>query len=305
MPKYTHRQQLISTKTIAEIARQVHDEETDKLIKRDYLFGDYDAEQNLWSAFVPPNVVDDKVYWSGRVVCMTNFRKVDNQTRTNIAVVNDVQTMRNETTQALEDGQNVVAPDVPLQTGRRTSNSILIHAVSAVIKLKAIRTNEDPEFYSEHVKFKYGFYTFRKIDPNGFIDWATEPGIRSLIKWKPQGYSNSLDNLTSIIGYQGMPFATVNLEMLMNSEKTRKLVQDDFTLRFSNFNNIPNIKTVRIYKTFKDPIEINFDPKSQTGREVLNQKVFFAIQSDMPAALSEFYEPRAQVITKVYYTNKL
>lgn len=300
-PKYTSRQQLISTRTIANIARQVHQEEIDKLIKRNFLFGEYNPSLNLWTnlAFPP------QIGWAGAVVCLSNFRQVDNQTVPNLAVLNDPSTMINETTQALQDGANVVAPIVPIQTGRRTGDIILVHGVSAVLRLRAVRNGDSN--YMEHVKFKYGFYTWRKITAQGFIDNTIEPDCRALIKWKPQGYSSSLDNLQELINYQGIPYATENLNMQMNSEVSHSLCTGSTTLRYSNFNGIVNLKTVRLYKKFKTPIEIQFKPgDNQTGQKVLNKKLYFAIQTDAPddVDIEHLYQPFAQVITKLYYTNK-
>lgn len=298
MPKYTNRQQLISTRTIADIAKQVHHEEEPKLIKRSYLFGQYDSNTNLWRDFAVPN---DQITWNGRIFCCTDMRQVDNQTVPTQIVGNNPDTMRDETIQAAQDGANMVAPKVQLQTGRRTSNAIKVHGLSVTLRLRATRTaNND---YCEHIKFKYGFYTWRKITATGHIDNATVPNINTLIKWKPQGYSSNLDNLQSVPGYQGIPYATQNLDMLMNSEKSTRLIQGETTMRFSNFNGIVNMKTVNLYKEFKDPIVIQYDPTSQTGREVLNQKIYFGIQSDLPQLQATDFLPRCYGIVKVYYTN--
>lgn len=302
MPRYTHRQQMLSTAVVAKIAEQVHNEETPKLIKRNYLFGNYDTNTNHWRPFAaPPNV--DLISWdNAKIFCMTDLRQVDNQTIPTQLVANNDLSMRDEAIQAGQDGANMVAPTVQLQTGRRTGNAIKVHALSCVLRLRATRINNSD--YAEHVKFKYGFYQWTKITPTGYIDNNTVPDISTLIKWKPQGYSNQLDNLQSVAGTQGIPYATQNLQMIMDSEKTKKLAQGEATLRFSNFNNIVNLKTVRIYHELKEPIVIQYNPTSQTGREVQGPgKIYFAIQSDLPNLETADYEAKCYGITKLYYSN--
>lgn len=225
-------------------------------------------------------------------------------TATNIAVVNNPDTMRNEATQALEDGTNVIAPVFTLN-GRRSSDMVNIHAVSAIVRLHVIRNPdlEDDVTYTDRIKFKFGFYTWTKINANGFLDETDLPDIRTLIKWLPVGYSNQLDNLEAGI-MQGLPYATRNLNMIMNSEKVRKLVEKDITVKVPRgAPNVPEYRQIRIYKEFKDPIQIQYDPLSQDGSDTVNLKLFFAIRSDLPTSILTQIEPNAQICTKVYYSN--
>lgn len=70
MPRYTNRQQLLSTKTVARIAEQVHNEEIEKLIFRKYLFTIYDPYDNLFQGSQP-------IDWEGAIVNMADLRKSD------------------------------------------------------------------------------------------------------------------------------------------------------------------------------------------------------------------------------------
>lgn len=301
MPKYTNRQQLISTQTIADIAKQVHHEETPKLIKRQYLFSEYDPSTNLWTEQVTSSEI---VSWddSAKVVCLSNMRMVDQVTQVNQAVVDDPETMRNEAAQALEDGFNVLAPDKELQMGRRTNDAINVYAVSALVRLRTVR--DQPGNYTDSVTFRFGFYTWRKITNTGLLDNTAIPDIKSLVKWKPFGYSAQLDNITAGANYQGIPYATENLAMIMNSEKVRVLAEKEVTLNISSIQGSVNEKVIRLYKEFKNPIPIQYEPSSQDGSVHLNQKIFFAIRSNIPLSITESQiEPRAQVCTKLFYTN--
>lgn len=302
MPKYTYRQQLLSTKTVAKIAKQVHNDEVQKLIKRQYLFSAYNPNTNLWRELDP---LSEIVPWASpdKMVCISILRQVDNATNTNLAVVDDPNTMRNEATQALSDGINVVAPEFPLQMGRRTSDTINVYAVSALVRLRVVR--DQPSTYTDKVKFRFGFYTWTKIDSSGYLDNTNDPDITSLVKWLPFGYSSQLDNVEAGVNYQGIPYATKNLNMIMNSEKVRTLVEKEITLNISSIQGSVNATVVRLYKEFKNPIKIQYDSlNNQDGRKHLNQKIYFAIRSDVPQIITqESIEPRCQVCTKMYYTN--
>lgn len=307
MPKYTHRQQLISTKTIAKIAKQVHEEEIDKLIKRNYLFGEYNPRTNLWTNLANPPFC----YWeTGRIVCLSDFRIQDNETVPNVPVANNDDTMRNEMIQGGQDGPNVIAPDTQLQTGKRLSGTVRIHAVSALIRMKVnyiqqqIGTVLLPA-YTDSVQFRYGFFTHRKLDPNGVFNNAVQPDILSLLKWRPFGYSSQLDNLTANVNDAGIPYATRNLQMLLENDKIVTLTKDKTNVRISGFNSFPNVVVKRIYHKLKKPIDIMFHPDNQSGSEVLNQKLYFACQTDISQQLNTAIFPEIQCCTKLHYTNVL
>lgn len=307
MPRYTHRQQLISTKTIAKIAKQVHEDEEDKLIKRNYLFGVYNPRTNIWANLPAPPFI----YWeNGRIVCLSDFRIMDNATVLNAPVPDDPDTMKDEAVQQAQDGPNVIAPITQLQSGKRLSDTIKIHAVSALVRLKVNYIQQELgnvliPAYTDSVQFRYGFYTYRKVDPNGVFNNAQVPNIFSLTKWKPFGYSAQLDNLTANINNAGIPYATRNLKMLLENEKITTLSKGKTNVRISGFNSFPNVKTVRIYHKLKKPIEIMYHPDNQSGSDVLNQKLYFAIQSDVSQTLGQSIFPEAQVCTKLHYTNVL
>lgn len=298
MPRYTNRQQLLSTQTVADIAKEVHQDETPKLIHRQYLFAEYNPRSNLWSELsAGSEVVDWDV--SNKQVCVSNIRHVDIATMANNPVADNPETMRDESAQALADGQNVLMPQFPMN-GRRSSDTIAVYAVSALVRLRVVRIN--PNIYQDKVTFKFGFYTWTKIDQNGLLDNNDNPNIATLVKWMPQGYSAQLDDIPTGANYQGIPYATRNLEMLMNSEKVKVLTQKEEQVNISSIEGSVNMRTVRLYKEFKDPIIIKYYPNSQEGYRHLNQKLYFAIRSDLPNQITADIEPLAQVCTKVYYT---
>lgn len=299
MPRYTNRQQLLSTQTVADIAKEVHHDETPKLINRQYLFADYDPRSNLWTRFTP---ISEIVDWdtTNKQVCVSNIRHVDMATVPNIPVADNPETMRDEQKQAAADGPNVIMPIFPMN-GRRSSDTVAVYAVSALVRLRAVRIN--PNIYQDKVTFKFGFYSWTKIDASGHLDNLTNPDIQTLVKWQPQGYSSQLDDLQAGANYQGIPYATRNLDMLMNSEKVRVLAQKEETVNISSIEGSVNMRVVRIYKEFKDPIIIKYDPNDQEGFKHLNQKLYFAIRSDLPNLITADIEPLANVCTKLYYTD--
>lgn len=296
MPNYTHRQQLLSTQTVADIAKQVHHAETPKLIHRQYLYSSYDPNTNLWTELQPGSEIVD--WESDKSVCVSEIRHTDMSTIPNVPVADNPETARNEQLQGAQDGVNVIMPSVPM-SGRRSSDTVAIYAVSALVRLRAVRINAN--IYQDKVKFKFGFYTWTKIDATGVLDNTNNPDIRTLVKWKPQGYSAILDDLTAVANYQGIPYASQNLEMLMNSEKVRVLAERQETVNISSIEGSVNMRTVRLYKEFKDPIIIKYDPASQSGATHLNTKVYFSIRSELPNILTADIEPLCQVCTKVYY----
>lgn len=299
MPRYTNRQQLLSTQTVADIAKEVHHDETPKLINRQYLFADYDPRTNLWTRF---NAGSEVVDWdtTDRLVCVSNIRHVDMATVPNQAVADNPETMRDEQAQALADGPNMIMPLFPMN-GRRSSDTVAVYAVSALVRLRAVRIN--PNIYQDKVTFKFGFYSWTKIDATGHLDNNTNPNIQTLVKWLPQGYSSQLDDLTAGANYQGIPYATRNLDMLMNSEKVKVLTQKEEIVNISSIEGSVNMRVVRLYKEFKDPIILKYDPNDQQGFKHLNQKLYFAIRSDIPNLITADIEPLANVCTKLYYTD--
>lgn len=307
MPKYTYRQQMLSTRVVADIARQVNEEMIDKLIDRRYLFGKYNPNDNLWLDL--NGEASDTIGWEGHIEELSDIRKTDTVTVTNDAVVDDPDTARNETQQAEEDGFNVLVPTAPMH-GRRSSDQINVYALSALLRLAVVpslsdipESNKD-ELINDQVRFKYGFYLWRKITSEGILDDEL-PDIKTLIKWKPFGYSAQLDNIVGDADDHGIPYATKNLEMLLNSEHVRCLAKGDCTIHVPNAGNAFNIRTKRIYHKLKTPISINYVPDNIEGDKTTNFKLFFAIQTDVPTAHLDFLEPRAQACTKVYYTSKL
>lgn len=298
MPKYTHRQQLISTQTIADIAKQVHHEETPKLIHRQYLYSNYDPNTNYWTELAPGSQVVDWI--QDKAVCVTEIRHTDQATVPTIPVVSNPETMRDEAAQAAQDGPNVIMPVFPMN-GRRTSDTIAVYAVSALVRLRVVRIQ--PSVYQDKVMFKFGFYSWTKIDASGHLDHTNNPSIQTLVKWKPFGYSAQLDDQTQATGYQGIPYATRNLEMIMNSEKVKTLSQKEENVNISSIEGSVNMKVVRLYKEFKDPIIIRYDPRDQEGYKHLNEKIYFAIRSNLPNLETANIEPLVNVCTKLYYTD--
>lgn len=304
--KYTHREQLLSTKTVAKIAKQVHEAETPKLILRNYLFCRYDPAENL---FLPGATVLDNalVGWSGRVVALTDYVfKQDVKAIATMVVLDDPDTAVDEALRNAGAGVNVVAPYIT-SDGYRTNDRITIRAVSALIKLSAQDISEDdniPIQPYDTVTYKYGFFTYRKIDAQGFLDVTDIPNCHSCIKWRPFGYSAQLDNEVHPAAYMGVQHATTNLDMLLNSEKVKTIARGEITIRVSGMKKISS-KTVRLYKGGLD-IPIKYTTLSQDGNDVLNQKLLFCIQSDIPDdhINTPFIRPYAFVCTKVWYEDK-
>lgn len=273
----------------------------EKLIKRDYLFHQYNPVENSFVGFAP-------ITWRGIVQHLTDIRQVDIATIGNAAVADDPNTGNiDEEKQALADGTNVLMPQFTVN-GRRIGNSVLIYGLSALLRLNVIRaiaSDATTPFFKDMVKFKYGFYTWRKITATGYLDNNDTPRCTQLIQWKPFGYSHQLDNLLAGANNNGQILATQNLNMLLNSEKVRCLAKGECVIPISSLVGADNVRTKRIYKELSTPIEIMYEPLSQDGSHILNQKIYFAIQSDMDLQTAARLRPLAQVVTKLYYTSKV
>lgn len=308
MPRYTNRQQLLSTKTVAEIAEQVHNAEQPKLIKRQFVFGSFDPLKNLWAQLpdetdICPYEYSDLALFEPRITCISTLRIVDNATVPNAGSTDNPVTMRDESIQAAEDGTNVIAPVYQLQGGKRLSDQVLVHALSAIVRLRVVRTAAD--IYTDKVTFKFGFYQWTKIDAVGYLDAGAVPDIKTICKWQPIGFSNQLDNLKVLGPIQGLPYATENLNMILNSEKVRTLVEKTVTLNVSSIQGSVNCRLINMYKEFKDAIKIMYSPRDQTGQTHLNHKIFFACRSNLPGIQTANIEPRLMACTKMYYSNFL
>lgn len=305
MPRYnyTHRQQLISTQTIADIAKQVHEAETPKLIHRLYLFGRYDPDDNLWTALPAggePALVD--WYDNSKIVDICRIMKMDIATRPRAGPADNPQTARNEAQQAGFDNPNLLSSQFT-DNGKRRGNAIKIYALSALVRL-SVFTNI-PQHYTDKVTFRMGFYKYTSITANGILDNADTPDIKTLVKWKPFGYSAQLDNLDAAAAAgqnQGMPFASENLEMLLTSAKVQKLAEREISINISSTDGITNVRTVRMFRDLDiDPLQ--FAPDDINGIDTTNFKIFFAIRSDLPNALTGFTLPECMACVKVHYTN--
>lgn len=307
MPKLTYRQQLLSTKTVASIARDVHKQETPKLIKRQYLYGAYNPRSNEWTHLpvggtIDPNsdIIDFDTIDSQ--VCLSEMRIQDISTQTNNFVADDPDTMRNETLQAAADGPNVLAPQFALN-GKRLTDQIEIHALSIFARLRVVRVAAS--IYTDKVTFKFGVYTWRKIDANGYLDDVTTPDVKSICKWLPIGYSAQLDNLNAGMNFLGIPYAVQNLNMILNNEKVKTLFEKEVTINVSSIVGSVNCKELSFYHELKNAVKIMYDPSAanQDGARHLNQKVIFAVRSNCPSTQMNIIQPRAMFCTKLYYTN--
>lgn len=293
-----------STKTVAQIAKQIHEAEEPKLIHRLYLFGQYNAVTNLWEDLDP---IVSLIDWdtNARIVDVCQILKSDIATIPLAALLpaNNPLTARNELEQATFDMTNMLTPQFTLN-GKRSSDRIKICALSALVRLQVERAHDSNSVYTDKVKFRFGFYKWTKITATGELD-NTLPNIKSLVKWQPFGYSAQLDNQITAAHApqgQGMPYATENLNMIMNSERCRTLVEKEVTLHVSSIKGAVNEKIVRIYKKI-DMEDLHYVPNNVTGEETLNYKVFFAIRADTPNYITGDIGPRCFACVKNYYQN--
>lgn len=306
--KYTWREQMLSTKTVANIARQVHEEETPKIIHRMYLFGKYDAVFNLWEQLgdADTSLID----WStnAKIVDVCAIKKLDVATE-NIAtsggnIPDNELTARNELQQSVLDNPNLLHFRAGLNNGR-ISDKIKIHGLSALVRLTISRIGDTE--YTDKVTFRFGFYKCTKIGADGTLDNTYQPDIKSLVKWKPFGYSAQLDNIATAVGTyqsQGQPYATENLNMLLNSEKIQTLAEREVTMHLSSTNNVINQKVIRMYQKINIE-DLQYNPTKIVGNQpnTLNYRIFFAIRADTPYEVTDVIQPRAVACVKVHYSN--
>lgn len=264
-----------------EISKQEIAKSRVLLTSRKHLFHNYSATTNVFSPLMEGQFDTSKIGWEGRTVELSNIQQSDVDFSIRLGQSNDPATGGDET--AHGDGAGLGAMTKNLQ-GRRVGNIIQIQSVSANVRVRGLKldynvTNNDN---INKVMVHYAFVLWRDEEII-MSDPATIPDPNQLLNQPyPWDYVSKID---------------LSLEQEFNGLKTRVLCSGKTQVTLNR--NRTDEKFTAIFKKFKKPITIQYDPQSQNGQKC-NQKLIFVCRSTCPDNQTA-YLPSVHVLTKVNY----
>lgn len=279
-----------SRRQVAQIAKKVaqrlDEQNRITLCKRNYLFGDYEAESNRFG-------IGDDIAWEGKVVELSNIRPVDVDFRTTAVQADDPDTMVDESV-AIGDASGTGYPTLGLQGRRR---GLQVKVVGGDFNLRALVSQLDVDTGGSDlcpkVKIKFGLYAWsaagmETADP--LTGDFPEPDAKALCRLPTFGYTKELDLVESALGLR---------------QKIRKLCEGFLVIDHK----IQQRSEVRKKISFKlaRPLMIEFDGQDQTGQIVKNWKIFACIRSDVPADTQTVdysaNRPVVNAVTRLFYVD--
>lgn len=254
-----------------EIARQEIRKNRLNLVKRNYLFGEYDPEHNEFADGL-------QIDFTGLVVPLSQIGLNDAAAIVNVPPTDIPETMEDENADG--DGVNQVA-EIQTRHGRRTTDSIKLTGASLDVRVKYVKdTTAETDYDQVEVRYAILALKVRSTDAGvAFVD----PPARRLLEWNPFGYSPALDTV-------------LNQEM---SEDIVKVICKGKTFVTAN-EMYTDIKFDNIYKRLNTPLTLNFAPGDQNGTTPLRWRIYAVFRSSVPAALDD-YQPIVHAAAKLYY----
>lgn len=230
----------------------------------------------------------------GYVVEVSNIPKSDITMVVNNPQLNDPFTEHNENLDA--DG---LAQGLTEQTlhGRRNSDTIKVNSLYLQVRARLPRLFDDVAPRLHRVKIDYAIVGWKHDtvildDGQNTVAYGSavadcKPPIDKLIPVRPWGYERSLDILVT--------------------QQTEEDVVRTFargSMYISTSGSSSQVKTSSIHKTFKNPLELSWDPAGQNGQLPNGYKLFCVFKSDVPTSTPPDYAnvtPTIQALWKMKY----
>lgn len=252
----------------AEIAKQ-----SVTLINRQFLFGTYNAVQNLWNGA-------HRLDWAGTVIPVSQIPQTDIE----LSAANFAGADIPETLMTDESNPPVgIAMGHTVQTkhGKRNSDFIKANGFSLYLRGYSPRTS-NPLPLMDAVVIRWRLVSLRCEDVHvaGF-----EPTAEEVMPWNSAGYSPKLD---------------IDEAQLRDDRSYRVLAKGSMALKVSTLKS--DVKTVTRFRSFKSPQLITYKPGDMQGRHYTKRALFLVFRSNVPLDTNyEDYRPSIQCVSKLFY----
>lgn len=297
--KRRSRKAVLSSTAVAKIARkvarvQIHQDRV-TLVKRQWWFGDYDSDLNLFTGGLD-------VSNSGLIVPLTNIRILDLDT----LVPQPVTPLQYEVNPTPPySGNTITMPTMTIQ-GSRTGNEVKISGFKIKLRvvLKKVPPADDPAsgapdylqnvgpFLLSRMRFYYKIFYLTKpfTGPDQPPSSAWKPDIEKCLPApKSWGFSRALD---------------IQEQQEIQHLKLKTLASGSFSMSYSQEKQ--RTKMLTISRRLKRCLKIVYDPRSQDGTNTHFGKIYMALRTDVPfdvnqALLFADYYPKVWGVSKLYY----
>lgn len=282
--KAKFRQQMLSTHTVSKIATKMAQIEAAKsritLISRKYLFpGQFDSSQGSSEEPTVYNQLTNEfgpglpLYWTGRIVELSDLQKLDAAAVQNIARADDPETAVDEALEQTSAGVNTVAV-ITHHHNYRAGSQVKVTGFSVEIKAQIPRTADDISASAEKFSIKavLGSTEIRWA----IVQWRSEcdnnqtvptfiPAVDTVLRWNTFGYSAGLDPLE---------------ERTHHDTKVRVLLRGKMFLKPNG--NAKGFASQKRYIRLKKPVLMNYNLLDQSGQSPTNHKLYFVARSNIP-----------------------
>lgn len=292
------KKKVLTVSKVARIARsvarlQVHQDQI-TLIKRQFWFGDYDSDMNIFTGgFSLSN--------AGVTVPLTNIRMLD----TNMVVAAPVIPLAHEVNPQDPAVGNVIGMPTTTIHGYRTGNEVRISGfrIQLRVRQRKVPPADDPQtgvpdylqnvgpFLLTRLKFYYKvFYLTQPFTGPDAQSGTYVPDIeKTLPSPKSWGFSPSLDIME---------------EQEIQHLKIRTLAKGSFGMTYSA--DKQRDRKLTISRKLKKCLKVQFDPRDQAGTNPHFGKIYLALRTDVPFDVNQVtlfsdYYPQIWACTKLFY----
>lgn len=265
-----------------KVAQQLDEKNRITLVKRNYLWADYEAESNRFGA-------GEYATWVGRVVELSNIRTYDSDFKTTVVQIDDPDTQMDESAPAGEIS-GVGFPTVGVQ-GRRFGQQVKI--VGGDMHMRALFPEAElsGDNLCPKVKLIFGIYAWSS--PN--MDLSSQqifpkPDAKALCRLPTFGYTKVLDR---------------DENALRLNQKVRKLCEGTMIVQLD----ILQRREKRKFISFKlpEPLLLDYSALDQTGQACKTWKIFACVRSDTPVSTASIdyteYQPIVGAVTRLFYVD--
>lgn len=291
---------------IEKVAERIAKKEAKKaqivLIKRNYVFAQFDPRKNLWSQLEDPStnqpIPFKRVDYQGCLWCINrNIIMLDHSTNQSGNAVQDIQTQEDEVADG-NVGTNLIAPAFISSHGRRHGHLIKLHSLSITLRITFDQQERDDDEYLDddnegnsfynRCELRYAIVRVKVTDQvQEDIDNNSELTAEDIFTWDYIGYSSKLDKTEQEIRKRYVKKTLARGRMFINYSRNNSFE-----------------RTVRLFHKFKNPQIINYEEGDWQGMKPKNYRYYLVARSNAPSDnnLSDKLKPIIMACTKMYYT---
>lgn len=272
--KYDSRIEVV----IARVARQEIQRGEIRLLKRMYLFTNYDATTNAFANN------GKRIDWTGQVVPVSRVAQADIEFVSTASPADLPETAMIDESDVSALGVGRGTYDLP-SDGFRVKDKIRVKGFS--LKIRCFRhilaAGSDPSFDNSILHWRLVHVRSEKF----VTDPLYEPYAEELLPIRPWGYSAKLDpseaNVSANMKYRVLMKGSIKLKpSLLNCHQTNR----------------------SRYWSPKKPLLLQYEPDDQTGEKPMKGALFLVFRSNIPDGEPyEIYHPWVQAVCKLNYTD--